>query len=225
MNKRQALWLKVVGLACMLIATCGFGFHNWRLNNKIKDADARMATLTDYRDACFDGYTRFRDSKTKLLIYGVASNVAGLFDKIDVMLLKQVRPQTGEGRKFTEESQRKLQKKALFELAYVAVDFADRRKYSTDISARFDKSKTVEERISLEQEAISKLNHRIQRFQADRKNISKLRESLINTRDNFYLFYLFLQIIGVVLTIASEIPNEKIDFESKAVPSGEGASP
>jgi hypothetical protein len=200
--------LKIAGLVCLLVATTGFGFHNWHLVNRASNLDASITQLSVERDLLVQSYDRFREAETRKLLHEVALNIGLLFAKLDLKLSGGVRPRTEEGIRTAEENMLKADRKRLLELAFAAAsskgDDVDPSAYASDVDARLGDMSDRQAFALVRDEVVQMLNDAIQRTQNKRDALKKKRHSLLKQRDGWYVTYLFIQILGIGLTVVGE---------------------
>lgn len=205
--------IKILGLILLLIATTGFGFHNWHINNNIDSYTKRIDDLVDERNRYIDGFMRYRDLKQEWKVEVIAANIGQLFKRTDLILYKEIRDVSIRGVKTSRDNIRFTKRKALEEFAGNVGGLA----YADSIIERFDSARDVEvinevdymNEIALMTDKLyleirTRLAGKIGLLQRELKEKREMRSSHSQTRDVWYMIFLSIQIIGIALTILGE---------------------
>ncbi|MDA3813456.1 MAG: hypothetical protein PF570_04300, partial [Candidatus Cloacimonetes bacterium] len=206
-----AYFFKFFGSVLIIIATLGFGFHNWKFNNSINDIEDDVRKSIASRDLYVLAYTQFRERELKCLLNEVELNIGLLFAKIDLKTKGIVRPKTEEGIQTAEANLQKSKQDRIIELAY-AVDETSEKEYYQNIKQRLEMETSKEELDAISNEIQNKMSSILEEVHDQRDNFLMQKDNLKKRRDLWYLIYLTIQVIGIFFIISVEIIEKKIEW-------------
>lgn len=176
--------IKALSVVCILIATGGFGIHAWNLNNKLSDLESQLRDANKQYDEKIRVFERFNVDELKAMINRVNR---------DVVLAGRDLPKREES--IETHNQNGL---AALRCGLAAWASSVSDEYSNQVKQEvknMDWDQMQEEKKRILPYAKAALDE----VKFKRDEISRIKRDLMHQRDYFYSFYLFIQVLGIVL--------------------------
>ncbi len=186
--------IKILSVVCILISTGGFGIHTWNLNNKLNDLESQLRDVNKQYDEKISVFERFNVDEVKAMINRVNR---------DVVIAGRDLPKRDESVEMHNQNGLAALRGGLIAWASSVSD-----EYSNEVRQEvheMDWDQLQEEKKKILPNAQTALNT----VKNNRNYALNQKIVLMNQRDSYYSFYLFIQVIGIILGgIAEAIKKE-----------------
>jgi hypothetical protein len=185
--------LKLLGSILVLVATTGFGFHQWRLNNDLADLSVELESVRNSQELYIRADDRYRTARSREAIELVIRNQAvpeGLSDII----------------KKQDENMVTERRIAYAQLAAVAEDSPDSKTYMAAIIKKVDDSEGDLQKLQyIYNEIMEKLGQKISSSKERKSELMKKIVEQKKERDSYHFFYILIQLVGIFCVAIADV--------------------
>jgi len=185
---------KLLGSILILVATTGFGFHIWKINNNTKILENKISKLNNERDLVILSYDQYKWRRIKSQLHRFEGNFFASIEQSEKAVL-------GKENSFTDYlNEYRL---GLKELAFTTDNSKEKAEFNT-IKDQIDSHNEKNELDKIKDKIMKNFGIKLQEIQNERDGFKSELINTSNKGNNIYIIYLILQVFGIFLVALGE---------------------